>query len=41
MGPKIESAVTFLESGGASVIITSLEMAEEAMAGRAGTRIVR
>jgi len=41
MGPKIESAVTFLESGGESVIITSLEMAEDALAGRAGTRIVR
>lgn len=41
MGPKIESAVTFLGSGGDSVIITSLEMAEEALAGRAGTRIVR
>jgi len=41
MGPKIESAVWFLESGGDSVIITSLEMAEAALAGKAGTRIVR
>jgi carbamate kinase len=41
MGPKIESAVKFLESGGENAIITSLEMAEEAMAGRAGTRIIR
>ncbi|MDA4115650.1 MAG: carbamate kinase [Thaumarchaeota archaeon] len=41
MGPKIESAVRFLESGGDRVIITSLEMAENALAGRAGTRIVR
>lgn len=41
MGPKIESAVRFLESGGATAIITSLEMAEEALAGKAGTRIVR
>ena len=41
MGPKIQSAVAFLESGGDSVIITSLEMAEEALAGTAGTRIVR
>jgi carbamate kinase len=39
MGPKIESAVRFLESGGARVIITSLEMAEEALEGRAGTTI--
>ena len=40
MGPKIESAVRFLESGGRRVIISSLEMAEEALAGRAGTTIV-
>jgi len=40
MGPKIESAVRFLESGGNRVIISSLEMAEEALAGRAGTTIV-
>ncbi len=40
MGPKIESAVSFLESGGERVIITSLESAEEALAGRAGTTIV-
>jgi len=40
MGPKIESAVKFLESGGNRVIISSLEMAEEALAGRAGTTIV-
>ncbi len=41
MGPKIESAVRFLESGGDSVIITSLENAEDALAGKVGTRIVR
>jgi carbamate kinase len=40
MGPKIESAIKFLESGGTRVIITSLEKAEEALAGRAGTTIV-
>lgn len=40
MGPKIESAVAFLDSGGERAIITSLEMAEEALAGRAGTTIV-
>jgi carbamate kinase len=39
MGPKVQSAVNFLESGGESAIITSLEMAEEALEGRAGTRI--
>jgi carbamate kinase len=41
MGPKIESAVKFLESGGDRVIITSLDMAEDALAGNAGTTIVR
>jgi carbamate kinase len=41
MGPKIESAVSFLESGGDRVIITSLELAEDALAGKAGTTIVR
>jgi carbamate kinase len=41
MGPKIESAVRFLESGGERVVISSLENAEEAMAGRAGTTIVK
>lgn len=40
MGPKIESAVRFLESGGTRAIISSLEMAEEALAGKAGTTIV-
>ena len=40
MGPKIESAVRFIESGGERVIIGSLETAEDALAGRAGTTIV-
>jgi carbamate kinase len=40
MGPKIESAVRFLESGGRRVLITSLETAVETVAGRAGTTIV-
>ena len=40
MGPKIESAVRFLESGGKRVIISSLEMAETALTGKAGTTIV-
>ncbi len=39
MGPKVESAVRFLESGGDRVIISSLERAEDAIAGRAGTTI--
>ena len=39
MGPKVEAAIQFLESGGQQVIITSLEKAAEALAGKAGTRI--
>jgi carbamate kinase len=39
MGPKVESALRFVEAGGERAIITSLEMAEEAVAGRAGTTI--
>ena len=41
MGPKIEAAISFLESGGKQVIITSLEKAKQAVLGNAGTRIVR
>lgn len=41
MGPKIEAAVSFLENGGRTVIITSLEKGFEAVNGRAGTRITR
>lgn len=39
MGPKVESAVRFVEAGGELSIITSLERAKEALDGRAGTRI--
>jgi carbamate kinase len=40
MGPKIESAVSFLSgSTGRRVVIASLEMAEEALEGTAGTTI--
>jgi len=40
MGPKIESAVSFLSgSPGKRVVIASLEMAEEALKGSAGTTI--
>jgi carbamate kinase len=37
MGPKIRGAVNFLESGGERVIITSIELLAEAMAGKTGT----
>ena len=40
MGPKIESAIDFLESGGKRVIITSVEKLVEAIEGKTGTRIV-
>jgi carbamate kinase len=39
MGPKVEAAIDFIRSGGREVIITSLDLAAEAVAGRAGTRI--
>lgn len=41
MGPKIEAAISFLENGGETVIISSLEKGFEAINGRAGTRIIR
>jgi carbamate kinase len=40
MAPKIEACIGFLERGGGEAIITSPENAEEAICGRAGTRIV-
>ena len=40
MGPKIEAALNFLEWGGREVLICSVERAQEAIAGRTGTRIV-
>jgi len=41
MGPKIEAAIEFLEQGlGKEVFITTPELIEEAMEGRAGTKIV-
>lgn len=41
MGPKIESAIQFLSSGGREVIITSARLIDKALQGRAGTRISR
>ena len=40
MGPKIESALAFLEAGGREVIITDPDSLHAALQGRAGTRIV-
>jgi carbamate kinase len=41
MGPKIEAAMQFMQSGGKRAVITSIEAIEEAVAGRAGTEIIR
>jgi len=40
MGPKIEAAIEFLESGGEVAIVTSIDQASQAVDGSAGTRIV-
>src|SRR4051794_16134914 len=40
MGPKVEAALAFLESGGGEVLITSPERLTDALDGTAGTRIV-
>ncbi len=40
MGPKIEAALDFLSGGGEEVLITAPELLREALAGRAGTRIL-
>lgn len=39
MGPKVRSAINFLENGGEKVVVTSLESAMDALKGRAGTII--
>jgi carbamate kinase len=41
MGPKVEACIAFVESGGEKAIVTSLDMAVEALKGRAGTTIVK
>jgi carbamate kinase len=40
MGPKIEAAIQFLESGGGQVVITSLELVKDALEGKTGTKII-
>lgn len=40
MGPKVEAAVSFVERGGRSAVITSLDHVAAAVRGSAGTRIV-
>jgi carbamate kinase len=41
MGPKIEAARRFMADGGKRAVITSIDTLEEAVAGKAGTEIVR
>jgi carbamate kinase len=41
MGPKVEAAVEFVEKGGGTAVITSLDRIAAAAAGTAGTRITR
>ena len=41
MGPKITAALRFLERGGPRAVITALDKLEQALAGQAGTEIVR
>ena len=41
MGPKIESAIRFIESGGEKTVITSIELAKDGLEGKAGTTISR
>jgi carbamate kinase len=40
MGPKVESAIQFLRRGGKQAVITTFDLLCDAVAGRAGTRIV-
>ncbi|HEX7128407.1 MAG TPA: carbamate kinase [Thermodesulfobacteriota bacterium] len=41
MAPKIRAAVQYLEGGGDTVIITSLERVRDALEGKGGTRLAR
>lgn len=40
MGPKVNAAIDFIESGGKKVIITSIKLARKSLDGKAGTSIV-
>ena len=40
MGPKIESALRYLENGGRRAIITNAKNLEDALAGKNGTHLV-
>lgn len=40
MGPKVEAAIRFVEASGSRAVIAALDDVTEAVAGRAGTRVV-
>ena len=40
MGPKVDAAIRFVEDGGGTAVIASLEGAAETLDGRGGTRVV-
>lgn len=40
MGPKVQAAINFIEYGGQSVTITSLEMAQKGLFGQKGTIVI-
>ncbi len=40
MGPKVNAAIDFLQSGGKEVIVTSIRLARKSLDGEAGTRIM-
>ena len=41
MGPKVEAACRFVESGGEMAVIASLDNALLALQGKSGTRFIR
>jgi carbamate kinase len=41
MGPKVEAAMQFIERGGKRAVITSIHTIEDAVAGRAGTEVIK
>lgn len=41
MGPKISAAIDYMENGGGTMIITSMNFLKDAMAGKAGTLITK
>jgi carbamate kinase len=41
MEPKVKAAIRFVEAGGERAVIAALEQAVAALAGEAGTQVVR